>query len=201
MRDDRPGSVLVALPSSLVGLLRRMGVSKVACVRPDPSCLAYSRRSALSVLGSALAWALVGCDDDPRQAAIPRGATVLAFGDSITHGTGAGRGEDWPTLLASFTSWNIINAGVPDDTALAGKGRIGPLLSQHQPALVIVGLGGNDFLRRRSADQVRDDLRDILRQVKSYGAPAVMLAIPPQPARRGGLQAVRRAPVRRAGAR
>lgn len=136
------------------------------------------RRTALCSIAAALALPLFGCSDAPTQAAIPRGATVLAFGDSITHGTGASRGEDWPTLLAAKTGWNIINAGIPGDTALSGKQRIGPLLAQYQPALVIVGLGGNDFIRRRPADQVKEDLRDILRQVKSAGVPAVLLAVP-----------------------
>ncbi len=132
----------------------------------------------LVLLAAALAMPLIGCSKAPTQAAIPKGATVLAFGDSITHGTGASQGEDWPSLLAATTGWNISNAGVPGDTALAGRDRIGPLLAQHQPALVIVGLGGNDFLRRRPADQVKEDLRDILLQIKSTGIPVVMLAVP-----------------------
>jgi len=136
------------------------------------------RRAVFYSLSAALAWPLVGCNDAPIQTAIPRGATALAFGDSITFGTGASRGEDWPTLLAAKTGWKIINAGVPGDTAQEGRKRIGSLLTQHQPALVIVGLGGNDFIRRRPAQQVKEDLRNILLQVKATGVPVVMLAVP-----------------------
>jgi len=139
---------------------------------------APSRRIAVCTLAALLAGPLIGCSKSPTQVAIPRGATVLAFGDSITHGTGAAQGEDWPTLLAAMTGWNLVNAGVPGDTAQAGRARIASMLSQHQPALVIVGLGGNDFLRRRAADQVKEDLRDILRQIKATGTPAAMLAVP-----------------------
>jgi len=133
---------------------------------------------AVAALWLALLAPLIGCSKPPTQKAIPAGATVLAFGDSITHGTGAAIGEDWPTLLAAKTGWNLVNAGVPGDTAQAGQARIASLLSQHQPALVIVGLGGNDFLRRWPAAQVKEDLRAILRQVKAAGIPAVMLAVP-----------------------
>jgi acyl-CoA thioesterase I len=140
--------------------------------------LTPNRRTALGALSAVLAWPLIGCSKSLTQAAIPSGATVLAFGDSITHGTGAATGEDWPTLLAARTGWNLVNAGVPGDTAQGGRARIASLLSQHQPALVIVGLGGNDFLRSRPADQVKEDLRDILRQVKSNGTPVVLLAVP-----------------------
>jgi acyl-CoA thioesterase I len=137
-----------------------------------------TRRTALGALVATLAWPLFGCSKSPTQVVIPSGATVLALGDSITHGTGAAQGEDWPTLLAARTGWNLVNAGIPGDTAQGGRARIASLLSQHQPALVIVGLGGNDFLRRRPADQVKEDLRDILRQVKATGTPTVLLAVP-----------------------
>lgn len=130
------------------------------------------------MLALVLAAPLIGCRKVPTHTGIPEGATVLAFGDSITYGTGAARNEDWPTLLAVKTGWNIINAGVPGDTAQAGRMRIGPLLAEHRPALVVVGLGGNDFLRRRPPDRVKEDLRDILRQVKASGVPTVMLAVP-----------------------
>ena len=38
--------------------------------------------------------------------AIPPGSTVLAFGDSVTYGTGAAPGEDWPSRLAAMTRWS-----------------------------------------------------------------------------------------------
>ena len=125
-----------------------------------------------------LAALLTACGTDTQLPAIPRGATVLAFGDSVTFGTGAAEGEDWPTLLAAKTGWEIINAGIPGDTAEAGKARIAPLLDEHRPALVIVEIGGNDFIRRRSQAAVKEDLRHILRTVNQAGAQAVLVAVP-----------------------
>lgn len=115
---------------------------------------------------------------EPGLAVIPRGSPVLAFGDSVTYGTGAAPGEDWPALLAANTGWQVENAGVPGDTAAAARERIGPLLEQWRPALVIVELGGNDFLRRRSAGDVKADLRQILRDIKARGALPVLVAVP-----------------------
>lgn len=112
------------------------------------------------------------------MAPVPAGATVLALGDSITHGTGAASGQDWPRLLAGMTGWHIVNAGIPGDTAQNARGRIGPLLNEHRPALIIIELGGNDFLRRRSPVAVKEDLRDILRQAKASGAQVLLLAVP-----------------------
>ncbi len=121
---------------------------------------------------------LFACSRAPKMAGVAKGSVVLAFGDSVTYGTGAQPGEDWPTLLAAKTGWQIVNAGIPGDTAQNGKDRIAALLDQHRPALVIVEIGGNDFLRRRSQAEVKEDLRRILATIRDSGAEAVLVAVP-----------------------
>src|SRR5690606_24129737 len=64
------------------------------------------------------------CGDAARHAPLPDGTVALAFGDSVTYGTGASRGEDYPSRLAAFTGWDVVNAGIPGDTASAAIGRI-----------------------------------------------------------------------------
>jgi acyl-CoA thioesterase I len=103
---------------------------------------------------------------------------VLAFGNSVTYGTGAAPGEDWPALLAALTGWQVINAGIPGDTAEAGKGRIKALLDEHRPALVIIEMGGNDFLRRRPANAIKEDLRLIVRLARDAGSQVVLIGVP-----------------------
>lgn len=125
-----------------------------------------------------LAVALGACSKPPKLPTVERGATVLAFGDSVTFGTGAATGEDWPTLLASQTGWRIENAGVPGDTAEAGKERIQALLDEHRPALVIIEIGGNDFLRRRQPKAVKEDVRRLIQAAKGAGAQVVLVAVP-----------------------
>jgi acyl-CoA hydrolase len=121
---------------------------------------------------------LAGCGPSPRQSVVPAGQTVLAFGDSVTHGTGAGPGEDWPTLLAAATGWQMVNAGVPGDTAQAAQARLPALLAQHRPALVIIEIGGNDFLRRRSVADVKADVRGLIQAAQASGAQVVLVAVP-----------------------
>jgi acyl-CoA hydrolase len=130
------------------------------------------------ILASLFAAILPACGKKTAYSPVPPGSLVLAFGDSATFGTGAGSGEDWPTRLGALTGWQMINAGVPGDTAQAGKGRIEPLLSEHAPALVIIEIGGNDFLRRRSAALVKEDLRHLIRVSKATGAQVVLVAVP-----------------------
>ena len=119
-----------------------------------------------------------GCGREVRYEALPSGATVLAFGDSVTYGTGASSGEDYPSVLADKTGWRVINSGIPGDTARAARSRLAPLLAEHQPDLVIVELGGNDFLRRHSTDSVEAALRDIVQQAKASGAITILVAVP-----------------------
>jgi len=122
--------------------------------------------------------ALGACSERPKLPVLPAGETVLAFGDSVTFGTGASRGEDWPSLLADRTGWQIINGGIPGDTAEAGKHRIESLLTEHQPRLVLIEIGGNDFIRRRPASAVKEDIRQIIRTTQAAGAHAVLIAVP-----------------------
>lgn len=122
--------------------------------------------------------AIAACSRAPKLSALPAGSVVLAFGDSVTYGTGAGSGEDWPTLLGRASGWRIINVGIPGDTAAQGKERIGALLQEHRPTMVIVEMGGNDFLRGRAQKMVKEDLREILTTIRRSGASAVLVAVP-----------------------
>lgn len=114
----------------------------------------------------------------PKHAPIPPGATVLVLGDSISFGTGAEKGQDYPTLLAGNTGWNIINAGVPGDTTTDGLERLPALLEEHNPKFVVVELGGNDFLNHQPLTQTETNLKGILGTIKARGIPVVMLAVP-----------------------
>lgn len=122
--------------------------------------------------------ALVGCSQAPPLAPLPAGSNVLAFGDSITFGTGAAAGEDYPGRLAAISGWRVANAGVPGETAEEARGRIGAAIAEARPALVIVESGGNDFLRRRPEAAVKEDLRAIVAAIRASGAQVVLLAVP-----------------------
>ena len=121
---------------------------------------------------------LTGCGERIALEPLPGNTTVLAFGDSVTYGTGAAKGEDYPSRLEEATGWSVVNAGIPGDTAREAQARLAPLLNQHQPGLVIIELGGNDFLRKYSIDSVQESLRDIVRQSRESGAVTVLVAVP-----------------------
>lgn len=158
-----------------------------APVVPGPNSPA--RRTALGlasravfalVLGAAGFGTLSGCSARKpiRGQAVAAGAVVLALGDSLTHGTGAPPEASYPTVLAGLTGWQVINAGVPGDTAAGALQRAPALLDTHRPALVVLGIGGNDLLRRHDEQLVRAQLRQLCELITASGAQLLLIAVP-----------------------
>ena len=114
----------------------------------------------------------------PRYAAIPAGSTVLALGDSLTFGTGAAGGSDYPARLAELTGWKVVNAGVPGNTSGQARERLPQLLAEHTPRLVLLSIGGNDFLRQVSEDETRANIAAMLDEIRAAGVQPVLIAVP-----------------------
>ncbi len=133
---------------------------------------------AASLLAVALA-PLTACGrKTPRAQAVPAGATVLALGDSLTSGVGASSDTAYPAVLQQLTGWKVVNGGVSGDTSAQALARLPGLLQQHQPALVIVSIGGNDFLRRQTTSDTRTRVRQICEQARAGGAQVLLVAVP-----------------------
>ncbi|WP_304679121.1 arylesterase [Neisseria polysaccharea] len=111
------------------------------------------------------------------HAKIPKGSTVLALGDSLTFGYGANPGESYPAQLQKLTGWNIVNGGVSGDTSAQALSRL-PALLARKPKLVIVGIGGNDFLRKVPEEQTRANIAKIIETVQKENIPAVLVGVP-----------------------
>lgn len=129
---------------------------------------------------------LAACNSEPRGTALAPGATVLALGDSITFGTGAPPHASYPAVLAQLTGWNVVNAGVPGDVSAQALERQPALLQQHAPALVLLSIGGNDFLRQLPEAQTREHIRQTVAQAKASGAQVLLVAVP-RPSMAGAL--------------
>jgi len=134
-----------------------------------------------ALLGAAAATALLGSCGKRRSAGVqplPAGSVVLALGDSITYGTGAAPEAAYPAQLAQLTGWHVVNAGVPGDTSAQALARLPGLLAEHQPALVIASIGGNDFLRRLPEADTEVNLRRIAALAREAGAQVLLVAVP-----------------------
>jgi acyl-CoA hydrolase len=134
---------------------------------------------AFLVASSIVAALMVGtCSRAPKHAPLPAGVIVLAIGDSVTFGTGAAPGEDYPTQVASLTGWAIHNHGIPGDTSAGVKARIDEALAETKPGLVILEIGGNDFLQRQPEAETMENVRTILQRTKQASVPVVLVATP-----------------------
>ena len=103
-----------------------------------------------------------------------KGTAIVAFGDSLTAGYGANAGEDYPSHLSRRLGVPIINEGVNGDTTESAQPRLSAVLA-HNPRIVILGLGGNDYLRGVPVATTEANLRSIIRQIHAGGAMVVLL--------------------------
>lgn len=103
------------------------------------------------------------------------GANIIAFGDSLTAGYGAGAGEDYPSKLGALIGHDVINAGVSGDTTEMALARIDKDVLQRDPRIVLVGLGGNDYLQGVAISTTESNLRSIVRKIDAAGAMVVLL--------------------------
>jgi acyl-CoA thioesterase-1 len=104
-----------------------------------------------------------------------RGANVIAFGDSLTAGYGARPGEDYPSRLSALIGVPVINAGVSGDTTASALARLDNDVLARDPRIVLVGLGGNDFLGGVPIATTEANLREIVHKIEGAGAMVVLL--------------------------
>ena len=116
---------------------------------------------------------------DEQLNALSHDAVILAFGDSLTYGTGANhQTESYPAVLAELSGQTVINAGVPGEISQQGLVRIEQLLAEHQPQLVLLCHGGNDLIRKLDTDKIKQNLSQMIAQIRAQGAQVVMLSVP-----------------------
>ncbi len=122
---------------------------------------------------------LTGCADPvPPVARLAPDDVVVAFGDSLTRGTGANPEDSYPIQLSQLIDRKVVNAGQPGELSAEGLKRLPSVLDRHQPALLILCHGGNDLLRRRSSERAAENLRQMIAEAQGRGIPVVLIGVP-----------------------
>jgi acyl-CoA thioesterase-1 len=116
------------------------------------------------------------------QATASADPLILVVGDSLSAEYGLKRGTGWVALLEERLKQEkvrarVVNASISGDTTSGGRSRIAPLLKQHQPALVVIELGGNDALRGLPLTMTRDNLAAMARLAREAGAKVLLLGM------------------------
>ncbi len=141
----------------------------------NSSRINWKTASAATAVVLLLIWALWPSPYSKVRNLQSRGSNVIAFGDSLTAGYGASAGEDYPSRLSSLIGVQVVNAGVSRDTTEVALARIDNDVLSHDPRIVIVGLGGNDFLRSVEISTTETNLRTIIRKIHAAGAMVILL--------------------------
>jgi acyl-CoA thioesterase-1 len=103
----------------------------------------------------------------------PSGETIVSFGDSLTYGTGASNGMDYPSRLSLLIGETVINKGKPGDTTKTALSRIEDVLALN-PRIVMITLGGNDLKIGVKANEAFSNLRTIIQHIQNHGALVVL---------------------------
>ncbi len=152
------------------GIGRRLGLGRIA---------------AGGMLAGALA--LAGCEGDSGGSlgdghdfgANDRNLYV-AFGDSITAGSGLGDpGECYSVKLAGMLGKTVINEGYPGAESGAGADLIHGLLDGYQPGFVLILFGVNDLIMGYGEDAVMVNLRVMVQACRDNKTIPVVATLTP----------------------
>lgn len=131
-----------------------------------------------SVILLALLISVSGCSEQVELRYLQPDSTILAFGDSLTQGVGSTGDGDYPHQLQQLSGRKVINAGVSGEVSAEGLQRLPELLSQYQPALLILLEGGNDILRNRDKAQLKQNLAQMIELAQQQNVDVVLVAVP-----------------------
>lgn len=120
-----------------------------------------------------LLWTLSAAADKP---------VILVFGDSLSAAYGIDAGAGWVALLQQRLvdlgyPHRVVNASVSGETTRGGLSRLPNVLHEHQPAVVMIALGGNDGLRGLPLPEMRTNLAAMVGLAHESGAQVVLAGV------------------------
>lgn len=104
------------------------------------------------------------------------GKNIIAFGDSLVKGVGSTDGNNFVSLLSKKVERPIINLGISGDTTNDGLKRVKSVLML-DPKIVIILLGGNDFLQKVPSLTTFSNLEKIIKSIQDQGSAVMLLGV------------------------
>jgi len=121
---------------------------------------------------------IASCGDGAKLKALDTNATILAFGDSLTYGTGTSRNNAYPAVLEKLIQRRVINAGIPGEISKSGLARLPGLIEKHHPDLIIICHGGNDILRKLDLSKTRSNIQQMISLAKNNNSEVMLIGVP-----------------------
>jgi lysophospholipase L1-like esterase len=138
----------------------------------------------IAILGMLL---LSGCEDSgggsgssEKDFGDNNPAVCVAYGDSITYGTGLGGSQSYPAQLAGMIGKTVINSGSPGRSSSQGASGVSTTLSRHKPGYLLILFGANDLIKGgRSTDGIVANLRAIVQAAKNNKTVPIIATLTP----------------------
>ncbi|MEO6145841.1 MAG: GDSL-type esterase/lipase family protein [Sulfuriferula sp.] len=122
---------------------------------------------------------LTGCGiNQPALPHLGPDDVVLAFGDSLTYGTGVDEAQSYPAQLSQLIGRKVVAAGMPGEVTAQGVTRLPGVLDSVHPKLLLLCLGGNDLLRKLDAVSIATNLRAMVYEARQRGIAVVLIGVP-----------------------
>ncbi|ACZ11856.1 arylesterase [Sulfurospirillum deleyianum] len=115
---------------------------------------------------------------DNHSLILPLDTKILAFGDSLTLGTGATPSQSYPSILSELVHAPVINAGISGEISAQGLERLPKLLQEHKPDILILCHGGNDILRKVNSAQTKENLSKMVSLAREKGVYVLLVGVP-----------------------
>lgn len=122
--------------------------------------------------------ALLGGCTDPLLQPLPNGAVIVAYGDSLTAGSGVERRDAYPAVLQSMVGHTVRNEGVSGETTAQGLKRLPGVLDRNRPDLLILLEGGNDILRNMDLADTERNLDRMITLARERDIAVVLIGVP-----------------------
>ncbi|MGB5716043.1 MAG: arylesterase [Gammaproteobacteria bacterium] len=117
-------------------------------------------------------------DNAPRLPQLAENTVILAFGDSLTYGTGVKKNQSYPAVLSELTGRTVINAGIPGEVSAQGRERLPALLDRYRPELLLLCHGGNDLLRHVNSAITRTNIESMIEAATQRNIPVLLIGVP-----------------------
>jgi acyl-CoA thioesterase-1 len=107
---------------------------------------------------------------------------ILVLGDSLSSAYGIDTERGWVRLLderlqAMSYRFRVINLSISGETTRAAVAHLDAGLANYRPAVVIIGLGGNDGLRGIGLGEMRNNLAHLVGAGREQGARVLLLGM------------------------
>ena len=119
----------------------------------------------------------------PTESTAPR---IIFLGDSLTAGLGLDIKDSFPSVIQERLKreghpFEVVNAGVSGDTSAGGLRRLDWAMSQGDPKVLVVALGGNDGLRGLPPEQLEQNLASIIEAGQKRGLQVILAGMEAPP--------------------